>query len=162
MEGKRCSVCGEWKPLSKFHRQPSGSEGRHSHCAECANAKKREDRRGKPRDPKVRRKQLLQSRYGLTPESYDQLFASQGGKCAICQEVPSRPCVDHNHNTGQVRGILCHFCNIRLPAVEDDRYRIPAIAYLAAYAANDNDTIARRSHDTRQRQRPANFIHQHV
>ncbi|NNH56932.1 hypothetical protein HLI01_08940 [Rhizobium laguerreae] len=140
MDGKACPTCGEWKPLDKFHRQSSGAKGRHAYCADCANARKREERRGKPRSPIARRKQLLRVRYGLTPESYDVLFASQDGKCAICQKVPARPCVDHNHVTGQVRGILCHFCNIRLPAVEDDAYRIPASAYLDRYAANDNQT----------------------
>ncbi|MDX1032810.1 hypothetical protein GOL82_16345 [Sinorhizobium medicae] len=130
---KICAKCGETKPLDKFHRQPSGKLGRHSYCADCANEKQRKSRSGVPRDPDMRRKHLLKQRYGLTPEAYDALFASQEGKCAICLEVPERPCVDHSHETGQVRGILCHHCNIRLPAVENDTYRTSAVAYLERY-----------------------------
>lgn len=130
---KTCSKCGETKPLDDFHKQPSGTSGRHSYCAECANEKQREARRGVPRNREAKRKHLLKQRYGLTPETYDALFASQGGRCAICSEVPERPCVDHNHETGQVRGILCHYCNIRLPAVENVNYLTSALAYLASY-----------------------------
>jgi hypothetical protein len=139
---KTCSKCGETKPLDAFHSQPSGVLGRHSYCAECANQKQREARSGVPRNPLDRRKHLLKQRYGLTPESYDELFASQDGKCAICREVPARPCVDHNHETGQVRGILCHHCNIRLPAVENVNYLTSALAYLASYKRPQEEAAA--------------------
>lgn len=139
---KKCSMCEVVKPLDQFHRQPTGKLGRHSYCAECANSVRNSRRpttsseRGY--EPDQKRRWLLKARYGLTPDDFDALFASQGGRCAICLEVPARPCVDHNHETGQVRGILCHFCNIRLPAVEDEKYHVPAMAYLIKWAANDN------------------------
>lgn len=138
MEGKICGICKEWKLADEYHKHPRGLLGRHPECKLCHNAAKRRRRKENPPAPAEKRAQLLKARYGLTPDDFDALFASQDGRCAICLEVPARPCVDHNHETGQVRGILCHFCNIRLPAVEDEKYHIPAMAYLAAHAANDN------------------------
>jgi hypothetical protein len=51
--------------------------------------------------------------YGLTAEQYDALLERQGGKCAICRARPrsKRLAVDHNHKTGEVRGLLCSRCN---------------------------------------------------
>jgi hypothetical protein len=64
------------------------------------------------------------TRYGLTPEQYDKLLAEQGGTCAICQGPPGgrwgRYCVDHDHVTGAVRGLLCLRCNRAIGLVEDD------------------------------------------
>lgn len=82
------------------------------------------------------RKSMLKSKYGMTPEQFDQLLASQGSKCALCGStehgrkgdsgrysgrnkwlVESWP-VDHNHTTGEVRGILCHPCNVKIGGYE--------------------------------------------
>lgn len=57
--------------------------------------------------------------YGLTLEQYDQMFEQQGGVCAICSERERRKrknktlrlCVDHNHQTNKIRGLLCSHCN---------------------------------------------------
>lgn len=136
--GRECTICQVWRPFTEFHKHTRGFMGRHSQCRECHNRLKRERRLVRPQPPGQKRAQSLKSRYGLTPDAYDELFASQDGKCAICQDVPARPCVDHDHDTGQTRGILCHYCNIRLPAIENANYRLPALAYLAKYAANDN------------------------
>lgn len=66
----------------------------------------------------------------MTPERWQELFDSQGGRCAICRCVPVRPVVDHDHATGRVRGILCHGCNIILPAIEDEAFCAAALSYL--------------------------------
>lgn len=51
--------------------------------------------------------------YGITPEQYAEIFRRQGGRCAICRAQPRtiRFAVDHDHKTGEVRGILCKRCN---------------------------------------------------
>ena len=57
---------------------------------------------------------LLKYRYDLTPEKYEEMFNAQGGRCALCREVYKRSrriCVDHNHDTGAIRGLLCDSCN---------------------------------------------------
>ena len=57
-------------------------------------------------------------RYGLTPEAYAILLEAQLHKCALCKkptrELKSKLCVDHDHRTGRVRGLLCRPCNLWL------------------------------------------------
>jgi hypothetical protein len=129
---KKCAMCSEVKPLSDFHRQPSGPMGRHSYCKPCANQKQRETR-VRRFDPAKKRKWILWTRYRMTPEQWEELAAKQGNKCPVCQGVLTkelRPCVDHDHKTGAVRGILCHRCNVSIYFLEDaDRYS-RAIEYL--------------------------------
>ena len=80
----------------------------------------------------MRRAQNLLSRYGMTPAQYDEMLAKQGNLCALCGCPMERPVVDHCHATGKVRGILCHPCNIKLPAIEDMGWVMLAWAYLEA------------------------------
>ena len=57
--------------------------------------------------------------FSFTVGQYDELFESQGGKCALCQKVVvGSLCVDHCHDCGKVRGLLCHKCNRSLPSPE--------------------------------------------
>lgn len=52
--------------------------------------------------------------YGLTPEDYKRIYEYQGGTCAICQRakgIRKKLSVDHDHSTGEVRGLLCQKCN---------------------------------------------------
>ncbi len=63
------------------------------------------------------------ARYGLTQASFDHLLMAQGGVCAICGRSDwngSGPRVDHDHNTGKVRAILCNNCNLALGLLHDD------------------------------------------
>ena len=82
-----------------------------------------------------RRKRL--KLYGLSMEDYEQMNESQGGKCAICGGTESRSdsdaglVVDHDHATGEVRGLLCNLCNTGLGAMRDDEsLMLAAIEYL--------------------------------
>lgn len=71
------------------------------------------------------------STYGLEPEAFLDLFASQDHRCAICrkglvlfaEDQATTPVVDHNHGTGAVRGILCRGCNTAVGYVEKDYHR---------------------------------------
>lgn len=79
-------------------------------------------------------------KYDLTLADYNVIFEQQGGICAICGQpelatagfgVPKSLAVDHNHETGQVRGLLCSACNIGLGCMKDDpNILAKAIAYL--------------------------------
>lgn len=59
-------------------------------------------------------------RFGLTPETYRELLAKQGGVCLICHRVDSRQLsVDHDHLTGAIRGLLCNRCNRGIGLLRD-------------------------------------------
>lgn len=63
----------------------------------------------------------LWSRYGITEENYNDLMAEQGNVCAICKQeckTGERLSVDHDHDTGRVRGLLCRACNFRVGQIE--------------------------------------------
>lgn len=79
------------------------------------------------------RKTRIQKKYGLAPLDYSRLLKAQNNCCAICQKPlrDTRICVDHDHETGLVRGLLCHPCNIGLGNFLDDiRLLSAAIVYL--------------------------------
>lgn len=129
ISAKVCTKCRTEKSLDDFHRQPTGPQGRHSWCKPCANAFQRGVRKRKD-TTENRRERLLKQRYGMTSENKAALLASQGGVCAICMERPKKPVIDHDHSSGAVRGVLCHGCNIKLAAVEDENFRTAAARYL--------------------------------
>ncbi len=74
--------------------------------------------------------------YGITPERYAEMLAEQGNACAICRSTEwpgkgNRPQVDHDHDTGAVRGLLCSNCNHGLGQFRDNLDLLrAAIAYL--------------------------------
>ncbi len=74
--------------------------------------------RKKPSD----RKSHLKRTFGLTLEDYDRMLAEQDGGCAICGDPPGTTAlhVDHCHETGEVRGLLCFRCNSALGNLRDD------------------------------------------
>lgn len=70
------------------------------------------------------------NRYGLTPREYEELVMLQQGRCAICDIPMKKPCVDHHHKSGKVRGLLCCGCNTKLSAVDDSRWLYTAMLYI--------------------------------
>jgi hypothetical protein len=82
-------------------------------CKFCHNEKVR----GKY-NPLARKKHKLKYNYGITLEEYNAKLEEQLGVCAICKgDKPGGNgdfYVDHNHTTGQVRGLLCHWCNFMI------------------------------------------------
>ena len=83
------------------------------------------------------RRQRLRAVYGLSPEKYDSMLASQNMVCDACAGPSSDPrgfFVDHNHDTGKVRGLLCGKCNSALGLADDSIEKLEAlIAYLKRY-----------------------------
>ncbi len=86
----------------------------------------------------TRRRAALR-RYGITPEDYDRMLAEQGGACAICSSYDPRARggnfhVDHNHETGEVRALLCGPCNVAIGMLQEDPQRARNLAnYLEAH-----------------------------
>lgn len=69
--------------------------------------------------------------YGLTPDDFHRMVEAQGHCCGICHEKPDQWNIDHDHETGGVRGLLCGFCNRGIGHFMDDPVRLrAAIDYL--------------------------------
>lgn len=92
---------------------------------------------------KARRHKADQLRwsYGVSIEQWERLYREQDGKCAICGLPPGGDDrrtnslhLDHDHETGEVRRLLCHYCNLGLGAFKDDpALLIAAAEYLRRY-----------------------------
>ena len=84
------------------------------------NHEKWEKRKADPNHKRKRRDAMLRKKYGIGADGYDRILEQQGGGCAICGRRPgATPLhVDHDHDTGEVRGILCHQCNWYLGTID--------------------------------------------
>lgn len=114
---KWCSQGKHFAPASQFQR-------RRQFCENCKS--------------EHHRAVLLRTKYGVTAEWYDHKLAEQGGGCAMCgQNRPSKGwnfmAIDHNHATGEVRGILCAACNAAVGVIENQEFLQRAARYLAQY-----------------------------
>lgn len=104
--GKPCDRCGKKKGKNQRHVK---------YCYRCGKIVKKERSRGA-------HAKAIEARYGLTGPEYDSLWEYQGGKCALCRWATGRTrrlSVDHNHRTGEVRGLLCRPCNSLLGHARD-------------------------------------------
>jgi len=136
VESKPCSKCLQTKPLQDFAINSKGLRGRKSVCKVCSNeaqillSKKRKE----ANPEKVRLDRYLKHlkvEYNLTLETYYKILEVQGGVCAICgiehekyieqDAIHNFFCVDHDHNSGQVRGLLCRNCNSGLGKLKDSK-----------------------------------------
>ena len=117
---KRCAECGEIKRLDAFAINRSQPHGVGAYCLSCHNQIVRENAiavHGSTRS------KHLKARYGLTADEVAVMVEAQGGTCAICQVKPAEH-VDHDHETGDVRGILCFTCNVGLGNFNDEPERL--------------------------------------
>lgn len=78
------------------------------------------------------------AKYGVSADQFEELVVLQDGKCAVCGGKPNggkkRLCVDHNHTTGKLRGLLCDCCNRGLGLLKDNPNILEkAIAYLRSH-----------------------------
>jgi hypothetical protein len=120
---KWCPDCAEVLPLDDFVRTVQSASGYSSYCKPCHNKRSRASRE------KVggSRTYHLTRRYGMTAAEADYLLDKQGRLCAICGAAPAGH-VDHDHETGAVRALLCFNCNGGLGQFRDD----PAVLRAAA------------------------------
>ncbi|WP_406212558.1 endonuclease VII domain-containing protein [Streptomyces decoyicus] len=101
---KLCRTCGEVKPHSEWHRNATSSDGLSTRCKACRAVQSRAGH--------------LKRQYGMTEAERDAMIKAQFGICPICLEPGPRH-VDHDHDTGKVRGVLCFSCNAALGQFKD-------------------------------------------
>ena len=125
LEEKLCVYCATQKPLSEFSLTPVGNP--RSRCKAC--------RREQQNTYQTREKRLVRE-YGITQADYLELLSEQGGHCATCDRTPADCAtgwldIDHNHTTGEVRGLLCNSCNRGMGLAQDSVGRLEGwIKYL--------------------------------
>lgn len=144
LSSKRCSCCGEVKPTTEFTRQKNryGKWVFHSWCRECNKKRYKKYRKDNPEKCKrAYSNSKLKKKYGLTPEDLERMLRDQDNKCAICGKelflhgasVDNSKIarVDHNHETGEIRGLLCNDCNRGIGLLKDNPlFLANAIKYL--------------------------------
>lgn len=103
---KSCSRCKEQKPTTEFYKKDAKSGRLDATCKACRIVQQRE------------------RTLGITDDGYWELYHRQGGRCGICKRrLYSKRykafCVDHDHETGDIRGLLCHNCNGAIGMLRD-------------------------------------------
>jgi hypothetical protein len=116
-----CSTCKEEKDCSLFPKATGKARGYAWICKNCKSDKLKAKKDSmSPEDWAIKnRSYWLKAQYGITLEQYNEKLREQNHKCKICStdetEVFKQVLyVDHNHTTGQIRGLLCHSCNAGL------------------------------------------------
>ena len=108
-ESKVCISCNLLKPLSQFEADKRRKDGKGSRCKSCYAARRRSQRSAQP---EYYKRQQIKHKYGLDHKTYDAMLASTS-HCPICER--DKPLVvDHSHDTGIVRGLICRECNLGL------------------------------------------------
>lgn len=138
-ELRKCRTCKAEKPTSEFHKGNS-PEGLQYDCKPCNNARSSKwQRENRDKTRPIQRRSNMKRRYGITEQQYDEMLAAQDGVCYLCGKGPEtqrwgRLALDHCHETGVVRKLLCHHCNAALGNFGDSVEMLEkAIDYLKSF-----------------------------
>jgi len=93
---RKCYACQDRKPLEAFEKDSAKKDGRRYLCKECGKIRARE--------------RHLRISYNLSEEDVQEIKHTQGGRCKLCNRK-RKLCIDHDHESGRVRGLLCYRCN---------------------------------------------------
>lgn len=140
---KTCTTCSKQQTLDSFYSDNKCPDGKRAQCKSCVKLTKRayfdkhrERELGKLKtwkknNPDKVKAGNLRNLYGITPEQHQSMITKQNNCCAICnrQQVdnvvdkrnnkPRDLAVDHSHQTGLIRGLLCYYCNIAVGQLKD-------------------------------------------
>jgi hypothetical protein len=128
-ETKWCPDCAAFRPQTEFSLNASRVDGRAGYCLEHQAARIEESR---VRLHGTTRHYHLMHRYGISAVELERQVERQAGLCLIClRDLDGKAHVDHDHQTGEVRGVLCFNCNGGLGQFRDDPHLLTrAAAYL--------------------------------
>ena len=125
--------------LELFQKAKRSKYGRDNKCKKCKQKKEQASEsylKYKTKQSKeAKRNNTYMRKYGITLDTYNEMYTEQSGCCKICNEHYDKLHIDHDHNTNRVRGLLCGLCNRGIGCLKDDVLRLQeAINYL-----NDNE-----------------------
>jgi len=169
METRICTKCKQEKSIDVFYKNASQGDGLHNECKICADTYKKQHQKNNPTkyseySRKYRQNNLEKSkesqrkyrtkhaesmlnksfkyRFNITLDDYNKMSEKQNGVCAICGEVNGkgrRLAVDHNHITGEIRGLLCMKCNVAVGKWGEDMQLFEkTLSYLKENYENGN------------------------
>lgn len=135
---KRCTKCHQTKPLTDFSPSSKALDGHLSSCRTCRSQHTKNWQKNNVVKYRAKQKQF---KYGITPAMEAALYVNQNGVCAICgKSPPDSLVVDHCHETGIIRGLLCRRCNLGLGMLGDTLDSLSsAVRYLKKRRSNKND-----------------------
>lgn len=134
-----CPKCRTPKEKKEFGKDSTTAKGISSWCKLCKKTWRAQHRKDNPEKyRKIDFERDLQKRYGIETSEYNRMFDEQKGYCACCgqshENFRNGLHVDHDHATGQVRGLLCTQCNPGIGYFEDSIERLEmAIKYLKKF-----------------------------
>ncbi len=131
---KYCTKCKKLKPVIEFSKDKSRKQGYNHRCKSCSALAATNSRRLRE--------------FGISLSQYNKLFESQEGKCKICgissKDLSYTLCVDHNHKTNQIRGLLCKACNLGIGYFRENSNSLEqAIIYLIEHNGYINDACGK-------------------
>jgi hypothetical protein len=157
MEVKICPKHGPL-PVSAFYAKKSSRDGLQGHCKTCSSEQAKQWQKDHPKKVRKRLKrwrdnnpdkvkltnsdwykshkieiqaQRRQTKYAIGREAYVHIAKRAAGCCEICGNKLKRAQLDHDHQTGKIRGLLCCKCNLGLGNFNDDINKLKlAIKYL--------------------------------
>lgn len=142
----------KWRSDNVEHIKAYQKEWRAKNAQSITEYQKRYQEEYRSRDENSKKcwKRNLKRNYGLTPNDFNAMWKQQKGKCAIC-DIELQPrgrttdsvVVDHNHATGEVRGLLCRSCNHGIGHFKDD----PLILKFAAKYLFENGNYSHLKKD---------------
>jgi Recombination endonuclease VII len=145
---KECSECNEIKSVSDFYVRKLSPDGLAYICKPCdlrlhkeyceKNRDKIREQRKEFRRLNKTRLSISKNRAKCSPEKFKALFEEQRGCCAICglhqSKMRRRIAIDHNHETNEIRGLLCDNCNRCLGLLKDSQEVLQnALNYLSKH-----------------------------
>jgi len=154
MQNKICTECNKRKSIKRFHIQKSGKHGVRAICIKCRRKKGRKYSKAHKKEKRenyFKNKQHytnihIRKKYGITLKQYNKMLKSQNNCCAICGKPEEEKeknksirklAIDHDHKTGNVRGLLCGKCNKGIGLLQGNiKILINATKYLIQHNGN--------------------------
>jgi len=152
MKTRICAKCKKRKRLNEYHKSKRHSLGRKLECADCTNKYLRDhynkNYKGKPETKRKQTEYHYKRKYGIEYKDYLKMYEKQKGRCLICLFIFPKVgtfskgkkdvlVVDHCHNSGKIRGLICNKCNQGLGLFND----CPETIINAAFYLIDRDNL---------------------